>query len=85
VIAFQTQPEPTTTDAVAPQETYSGGTLLVLAYAAIWVIVFVFVFFAWQRTRALEGKLAAIEGGLKRSRDAHEKARSETAPRSPES
>ncbi len=78
MIAFQTQPEPTPTAPVAPEETYSGGTLLVLAYAAIWVIVFGFVFFAWQRTRSLEDKLAAIEGGLRRSREDHDKTRAAT-------
>jgi uncharacterized protein HemX len=73
--ASETQPDPAP---VAPQETYSGGTLLVLAYVAIWLLVFGFIFVAWQRTRSLEDKLAAIEGGLKRSRDAHEKARAAT-------
>jgi CcmD family protein len=78
VIAFQTQPDPAPAAPVAPQETYSGGTLLVLAYAAIWLIVFGFVFFAWQRTRSLEDKLSTIEGGLRRSREAHEKSRAAT-------
>jgi hypothetical protein len=36
------------------------------------------VFFAWQRTRSLEDKLAAIEGGLRRSREDHDKTRAAT-------
>lgn len=68
-------PAPTTTETVAKRpELQSGETLLVEAYVAIWAITFLFIFAAWRRTRSLEEKLAAIEGGLQKARAAHEKA-----------
>lgn len=72
--ASQTPPQ-TTTEAVAKRpELQSGETLLVEAYVAIWAITFLFIFAAWRRTRSLEEKLAAIEGGLRKARAAHEQA-----------
>ena len=79
VTIFQTKAEPTTSTEtaapVAPPETQSGEWLLIEAYVAIWALTFLFIFFAWRRTRSLESKLEAIELGLKRARVEHEKAR----------
>lgn len=63
----------TVTEAKRP-ELQSGETLLVEAYVAIWAITFLFIFFAWRRTRSLEDKLAMIEGGLAKARAAQEKS-----------
>jgi hypothetical protein len=51
-------------------QTTSGETLLVAAYAIVWVAVMLFVALAWRRTRALEEKVGALEKALERTRAA---------------
>ena len=49
-------------------ESYSGETLVVLAYAFVWIAVFVFVAVAWRRTRGLESRLDQLERALEKAR-----------------
>ena len=42
-------------------EHYSGTTLLVSAYAALWAILLLWVAFAWRRQRALDERLGELE------------------------
>jgi CcmD family protein len=46
----------------------SGETLLVEAYAAIWVILFALVLFSWRRQRRLDDRMVALEGALEKAR-----------------
>ena len=45
-------------------ETTSGETLLVSAYAVVWVALMVFVVAAWRRTRSLEQKVSTLESAV---------------------
>jgi len=54
-------------------EQYSGGTLLVSAYAVVWVIVFAWVALVWRKQRALDGRLADLERVLDKAAAAAEK------------
>jgi CcmD family protein len=49
-------------------EMQSGERLLVEAYAAIWLIVLVFVFVMWRRTRALEDRIESLADAIKAAR-----------------
>ncbi|HTQ44468.1 MAG TPA: CcmD family protein [Polyangiaceae bacterium] len=52
-------------------EQYSGGTLLVVAYAVLWVVMFAWVALVWRKQRALDSRLADLEGVIqKASKDA---------------
>jgi hypothetical protein len=42
-------------------ETMSGGTLLVEAYAALWIILFGFVFVSWRRQSHIDVRIAELE------------------------
>jgi CcmD family protein len=44
-----------------PTEQYSGGALLVAAYAALWVIIFAWVALVWRKQRGLDTRLADLE------------------------
>jgi CcmD family protein len=43
------------------KEQYSGGALLVAAYAALWVVLFAWVAVVWRKQSALNGRLAELE------------------------
>ncbi|HEY6460787.1 MAG TPA: CcmD family protein [Polyangiaceae bacterium] len=43
------------------KEQYSGGALLVTAYAALWVVIFVWIALVWRKQRALDARLADLE------------------------
>ncbi len=43
------------------KEQYSGGTLLVTAYAALWVVLFAWVAIVWRKQGALNLRLADLE------------------------
>ena len=45
-------------------ELQSGEKLLVEAYAAIWLILFALVLFSWRRQKALDERVAALEGAI---------------------
>ena len=65
--AFDTQPTPdgrsTTFQAVDgnQKEQYSGGALLVSAYAALWIVLFAWVGVVWRKQSALNGRLDDLE------------------------
>jgi CcmD family protein len=42
-------------------EHYNGATLLVCAYAAIWLILLAWVALSWRRQRALDDRLGELE------------------------
>ncbi len=54
-------------------EIQSGERLMVEAYAAIWIIVFAFVLFSWRRQKALDARVAALEGAIARKRAGDER------------
>jgi cytochrome c biogenesis protein CcdA len=43
------------------KEQYSGGALLVSAYAALWVVLFAWVALVWRKQSALSARLADLE------------------------
>ena len=60
------------------EEMQSGGRLLVEAYAAIWLIVLGLVFLMWRRTRALEERMAVLDGAVSRAEAAARKSKTES-------
>ena len=52
----------------------SGERLLVEAYAAIWIILFVFLILSWRRQKKLDARVAALEGALADKRREHRSA-----------
>ena len=60
------------TDAPAG-ERYSGGTLVVAAYAAIWVIVMVWIIALWRKSTSLTERLDGLERAIDRAAAANEK------------
>ena len=52
-------------------EQYSGGVLLVTAYAVLWIVMFGWVALVWRKQRTLDSRLADLEGVIqKASKDA---------------
>ncbi|MBW2524212.1 MAG: CcmD family protein [Deltaproteobacteria bacterium] len=49
-------------------EAQSGLVLLVEAYAAIWLLVFLFILWTLQRQRRMGRRMAELEGQLERAR-----------------
>lgn len=49
------------------KESVSGETLLVAAYAAVWLALMVFVVAAWRRTRSLEDKVSSLEKAVEKA------------------
>jgi len=43
------------------KEQYSGGVLLVTAYAALWVVLFAWIALVWRKQSALGARLADLE------------------------
>ncbi|HEY1693446.1 MAG TPA: CcmD family protein [Polyangiaceae bacterium] len=43
------------------KEQYSGGALLVTAYAALWVVIFVWIAIVWRKQAALDARLTDLE------------------------
>jgi hypothetical protein len=48
----------------------SGETLLVEAYAAIWLIMFALILLSWRRQRGLEGRVDGLQAALDKARAA---------------
>ncbi len=48
-------------------ETHNGTVLLVEAYAAIWIVLMVWLFFLWRKQRALHDRLDEVERSLTRA------------------
>ena len=64
--ATEFRPAPTT-----PMQ--SGETLLVEAYAVIWVIVFALLLFSWRRQKKIDARVDLLEGAIAKAREAQEK------------
>jgi CcmD family protein len=43
------------------KEQYSGGALLVTAYAALWIVLFAWIAVLWRKQGALHARLADLE------------------------
>lgn len=54
-------------------EMQSGEKLLVEAYAAIWVILFVLVLLSWRRQGKLEARITQLDGAIEKAREAEAK------------
>ena len=48
-------------------EQYSGGTLLVVAYLAIWAILLAWIFVLWRRQASLATRLDGLEAAIDRA------------------
>jgi hypothetical protein len=48
-------------------EQYSGGVLLVTAYAVLWVVMFAWVALVWRKQRTLDSRLADLEGVIRKA------------------
>jgi CcmD family protein len=82
MIAFDPQPASSGTPddratgftAVDPTiEQFSGSTLLVEAYAAIWVVLMVWIFFLWRKQASLAERLDDLERTIDRAAASAEK------------
>jgi CcmD family protein len=64
-MTLQQTPDDRATDFQAvqgnPTEQYSGATLLVTAYAVLWVVIFAWIGMVWRKQRALDARLADLE------------------------
>jgi CcmD family protein len=49
-------------------ETMSGEVLLVEAYAACWLIVFLFVFFSWRKQARIDARVSELERAVSQGR-----------------
>jgi CcmD family protein len=49
------------------EEQYSGSTLLVVAYLAIWVILMAWIFVLWRRQASLSTRLDGLEAAIDRA------------------
>jgi CcmD family protein len=47
-------------------ETMSGGLLLVEAYAAVWIVLFWFVFASWRRQARIDARVDELERAVSR-------------------
>ena len=50
-------------------ETMDGPTLLVEAYAVLWLILFAFIFVSWRRQSRLDAQIDQLERALSAARD----------------
>jgi CcmD family protein len=51
-------------------ESMDGNALMVEAYAALWVILFAFIFFSWRRQARLDARIDELERIISSSRGA---------------
>ncbi len=73
-IVLLSQPQPGSADdraetfkAVDGGETYSGNALLVEAYAAIWLLLFAWIFLLWRKQASLGARLDGLEKAIDRA------------------
>lgn len=57
------------------QEQYSGATLLVEAYAAVWLVLMAFIFLLWRKQASLGARVEGLEGAIDRALAAAESAK----------
>ncbi len=51
-------------------DTMDGPTLLVEAYAAVWLVLFAFIFISWRRQSHLDSRIDELERALSSTRGA---------------
>ena len=67
--------------AVEGGEQFSGNTLMVEAYAAIWLIMMVWLAFIWRKQQSLAARVEGLEGAIARAeRKVATKAKPTAAP-----
>lgn len=49
-------------------ETTSGATLLIEAYALMWLVVFVFILMSWRRLKAVDARIAELHKAIDKAR-----------------
>jgi CcmD family protein len=54
----------------ANAERYSGSTLVVEAYAAIWAVLMIWIYFLWRKQASLAGRLDDLERTIDRAAEA---------------
>jgi CcmD family protein len=60
-------------------EVQSGERLLVEAYAAIWIILFVLILFGWRRQRRIDARITDLEAALVKARAAEPAKKAEVS------
>jgi len=60
-------------------EQYSGSTLLVEAYAAIWIILMFWLFLLWRKQATLSARLDGLEAAIDRAAAADAKAKAKAS------
>jgi CcmD family protein len=60
-------------------EVQSGERLLVEAYAAIWIILFVLILFGWRRQRRIDARITDLEAALAKARAAEPAKKAEAS------
>jgi hypothetical protein len=86
-----TAPQATTVDDRATEftavqggnERYSGQTLLVEAYAAIWLILMAWLFLLWRKQATLTERLDGLEAAIDRAAKAQETKAKKAVEKSP--
>ena len=61
--------------AVQGGETYSGSTLLVVAYMAIWLLLMAWILMLWRKAQSLTSRLDGLEAAIDRATAAKEGAK----------
>jgi CcmD family protein len=61
----------------SPTEQYSGTTLLVVAYSALWVVLFAWVALVWRKQSALRARLDDLDRVLDKAADDAERGSAE--------
>jgi CcmD family protein len=57
-------------------ERFSGTTLVVEAYAAIWLILMAWIFLLWRKQQSLTSRLDGLEAAIDRAASAKDKKKS---------
>jgi CcmD family protein len=60
-------------------EVQSGEKLLVEAYAAIWIVLFVMILFGWRRQRKIDARITGLETSLAQARAAQPAKKAEAS------
>lgn len=83
--ALQTPAEDRATEFVAVDagtEQYSGGKLLVAAYALVWAVLMAWIFLLWRKQQTLGKQLDELERAIARATDPATGERAAPAPKS---
>ena len=73
MLGLQQAPATTEFTAVEGGEHYNGSTLMVAAYAAIWVLLMAWIYLLWRKQAMLAARLDGLEMSIDRAAAAVEK------------